>query len=134
MDYNDKLDRAMKERGTELLTLENSNLFHFVTFRGKYMDDIGVQLWFMNPSVPRLHLQIWDIKSFESNPAQGYKLCNRLNREYSWVNYHLNQNKLMAAMDVNVDESQDFGDECWRLIRSIVAMVDDTYEEIQRGY
>ena len=32
MDYNEKLDRVMKERGTELLTLENSNLFHFVSF------------------------------------------------------------------------------------------------------
>lgn len=134
MDYNEKLDRDMKARGTPLLTTENNNFFHFATFHGTHMNSIGVQIWFQNPTVPRIHIQVWGIKSFDTNPAQGYKLCNRLNREYAWINYHLNQKQLVAVFEVNVDESQNFGDECWRLIRSVVSLVDDTYDEIQRGY
>lgn len=104
-----------------------------VTYSGSHLPSIPVQVLFDQDDEPTVQLKCWDIASFLGKEAQGEQLCAKLNREFSWVRFYLDQDSdLVAAMDAYVDD-YNCGELCLRLVLTVVDAADACYPLVEES-
>ena len=134
MDYNKMFTRAMEKRGTPFIDPLGGGFMQFCTIRGHNLN-VSLSVSFFNPDEPFINILAPNLGSFVNNPEKGYRLCNKLNHIYSWIKYYINtvnnDYELYAVLNAYVDETKDFGNECWRLVNMAANFIDDTYPEIE---
>ena len=104
-----------------------------VSYSGDNMDSIPVFVFFDEDGDPYAQFKCWNIANFKNNESVAIELCNKLNAEYRWVKFYIDDDKdVVASIDAMLDMGS-CGEECLSLVRRVVSIVDDAYPQIARA-
>jgi hypothetical protein len=97
-----------------------------------YMFD-GHNVFFDEDDDPVVQLVCWEILNFKAREEQAIQLCNKLNLQYRWVKFYIDNDKdMVASLDATFDE-ETCGEICLSLVRRMVSIIDDVYPEVAKA-
>ncbi len=104
-----------------------------VTYGGDNMKTIKVYAFFDKDGDDMVQFCCMQIAGFKGNEEAGITACNSINTKYRWVKFYIDgDGDLMCDIDAYLDENS-CGEECMRLVRRMVSIVDETYPTFMRA-
>ncbi len=104
-----------------------------VVYSGDNLNTIPIYFFFDKDGENMVALKCWDILNFNGKEANGVLACNELNAKYRWIKFFIDKdNDTVADCDAYLDDVS-CGEECVRLLRRMVNIVDDAYPELAKA-
>ena len=101
-----------------------------VSYTGDNCPSIAVHLIFSNDGRD-VSLRCYSIAKIKKEDAKQYLgalfACSELNKTYRWVKFYLDNDNELTAEDDAVIDPYTTGEECYKLLRKMVNIVDETY-------
>jgi hypothetical protein len=104
-----------------------------ITYKGDNLETIPINVFFDEDDDPVVQLVCWEILNFKAREEQAIQLCNKLNLQYRWVKFYIDNDKdMVASLDATFDE-ETCGEICLSLVRRMVSIIDDVYPEVAKA-
>lgn len=104
-----------------------------VTYSGDNMESISVFAIFDKDDDPIAQFVCWNIASFKNNADVATKLCNKLNAQYRWVKFYVDDdNDVIASIDAEFNKST-CGEVSLSMVRHLVNIIDEAYPQIAKA-
>ena len=118
------------ERKEIKYTSPKDNVLH-ILYNGENIQSIPIDVIFDENGDPFVAFRCKAIANFKENEAEGFAVCNRLNRKYRWVKFYINRDSdVVIEADAQIDDVS-CGKECLTIVRRIVGIADQTYNEFK---
>ncbi len=104
-----------------------------VTFEGDYLDDINVNIYF-DEDLDSVSMCSWYIIEFdEADLPEVLKLVNKLNNDYKFVRFQVDEKELSvdAQIDCPLRDDENAGEIAYDALYYIVMIVDEGYPELK---
>ena len=104
-----------------------------VTYSGDNLQSIPVFVFFDKDGDPMVQFKCWDVANFKGKEEKGIIACNKLNNEYRWVKFSLDDDAdIVVSIDAYIDE-YTCGEHCIKLVNRVVNITDDAYPTFARA-
>lgn len=102
-----------------------------VRYSGDYLEHISVHVYFDRNGADNVRLACGIIANYaEGREELALDICNDLNKHYRWVKFYITDSKdIVCEMDALIDPVF-VGDECAKLVRTMVKIIDESYLRI----
>lgn len=102
-----------------------------VRYSGDYLEHISVHVYFDKNGADNVRLACGIIANYaEGREELALDICNDLNKQYRWVKFYITDSKdIVCEMDALIDPVF-VGDECAKLVRTMVKIIDESYLRI----
>lgn len=131
MSYKSQFLRHMDNEG-----IRYDDLKEFVvkiTYNGDNLESIPVLVFFDEDNDPIVQLKCWNIANFKGKEEIGYEVCNRMNNQWRWVKFYIDDDAdIVASIDAYID-MDTCGEECLNLVRRVVNITDEAYPEFAKA-
>ena len=104
-----------------------------MTFEGDYLDDINVNIYF-DEDLDSVSMCSWYIIEFdEADLPEVLKLVNKLNNDYKFVRFQVDEKELSvdAQIDCPLRDDENAGEIAYDALYYIVMIVDEGYPELK---
>ena len=129
-DYKKTVEEYLERKGIKY-TCPKENVLN-ILYNGENIQSIPVKVIFEENDDPFVAFRCKSIANFKENEAEGFAVCNRLNRKYRWVKFYINRDSdVVIEADAQIDEVS-CGKECLTIVRRIVGIADQTCNEFKQ--
>jgi len=131
-DYKSAYLREMDRRGIRYLSL-GSNIVR-VSYSGENLDSIPILVIFDDDGDGLVQFACMEIASFKEDKryAAALMACNRINGKFRWVRFYLDDKRNIRAEADAVVDASGAGTICVEVVRRMVMVIDEAYEELKK--
>ena len=132
MDYKGEFIRTLEREG--LKYSDDGEFRVSLKYTADNTNNIKIDVIFDKDGDGLVALRCWSFgRCPNGKRAALLEACNKLNTEYRWVKFYIDDDEdITAALDAVVD-IDTVGDECVQLVRRMVNIYDDAYPTLMRA-
>ena len=132
MDYKSQFIRTLQREGLKYTDLDEFRVK--LRYTADNTNNIEIMVIFDKDGEGLVALRCWSFgKCPNGKRAALLEACNKLNTEWRWVKFYIDDDEdVSAALDAVVD-IDTVGDECVQLVRRMVNIYDDAYPVLMKA-
>ena len=104
-----------------------------IIYGGDNLKNIPIVVYFDEDGDPFVQCKCWEIANFKGKEGKGLITCNKINLEYRWVKFTLDQDAdIVASIDGYID-SDTCAEVTTALVQRVGNITDDAYPEFAKA-